>query len=394
MSTTIQKPVVCFLTTGLSRSAGGPFVSVSGLAKAITAGGLADVAVVGCYRKSSEWGKDARQWEGVNLAARACRGWRSSWDLSLAARLALSRHPARPSVVHLHGLWDAASVASFMLLRRADSPVVVSPRGMLEPWALEQSRWKKKAAWLAWQRKVLTRAALLHATSHEEYHHFRQLGLRAPVAVIPNGLEIPRGCDRGASQTKTGDQPKRCLFLSRLHPKKGLPMLLQAWADLEPSGWQLHIAGDGDPRYVQEMKNLAAQLGVDARFEGELAGDDKWRFLSSGTLFVLPTHSENFGIAVAEAMAVGLPVITTTGAPWSVLEAQGMGWWVAPQPGPIRDALREAFLSPAHRLAEMGLRGLSHARTEFAWPAIGERMARCYRWLTGNEARPADVLLN
>lgn len=394
MTAVQPKPLACFLTTGLSRSAGGPFFSVSGLAKAVNASSLAEAAVVGCYRDRPEWSSDSKQWDGVDLRARPCRGMLSSRDLCREASAALSQQPRRQSIMHLHGLWDAASVATGMLLRRRSSPLVVSPRGMLEPWALNQSRLKKKAAWIAWQRNVLMRSAMLHATSREEYLHFRTLGLRAPVAVIPNGLEFPVGLDERSARGEPIGQLKRCLFLSRIHPKKGLPMLLQAWEALKPAGWRLHIAGDGDARYVQEMKTLAGSLGVDARFEGELSGDAKWRFLASGSLFVLPTYSENFGIAVTEAMAVGLPVITTTGAPWSVLASRGMGWWVAPQTDSLRQALDDALSQPEDQLAAMGVRAKAYARSEFGWPAIGERMAQCYRWLCDGGECPADVLLN
>lgn len=394
MNAVNSKPLVCFLSTGLSRSAGGPFFSVSGLAKAVNAGSLAETAVIGCYRNSREWPSDARQWDGAGVRAKACRGLFSSLDMCREATAALSQDPRRQSVVHLHGLWDAGSVATVMLMRGRNAPLVVSPRGMLEPWALKQSHVKKKVAWMAWQRHVMLRSALLHATSHEEYIHLRELGLRTPVAVIPNGLEFPVGLAEPSANSGPAGTPKRCLFLSRLHPKKGLPMLLEAWAALKPVGWRLHIAGDGDARYVQEMKNLARSVDVDACFTGELAGDAKWQFLASGSLFVLPTYSENFGIAVAEAMAVGLPVITTTGAPWSVLATRGMGWWVAPQPDALRQALRDALSQPDDQLAAMGARAKAYARSEFGWQAIGERMARCYRWLCGGAECPADVLLN
>jgi glycosyltransferase involved in cell wall biosynthesis len=388
------KPLVCFLTTGLSRSAGGPFFSVSGLAKAVNAGSLAEATVVGCYRNSQQWPSDARQWEGAAVKAGACRGVLSSLDLCREASATLSHDPQRQSAVHLHGLWDAASVAARMLLRRHSAPLVVSPRGMLEPWALKQSRMKKKVAWVAWQRHVMLRAELLHATSREEYIHFRELGLRAPVAVIPNGLELPVALAEWSKLARRASGPKRCLFLSRMHPKKGLPMLLQAWAALKPAGWQLLIAGDGDARYVQEMKNLARAFDIDAHFVGELSGDAKWQFLASGSLFVLPTYSENFGIAVAEAMAVGLPVITTTGAPWSVLASRAMGWWVAPQVEALRQALGDALYQPDGHLAAMGAQAKAYACSEFGWPAIGERMARCYRWLCSGAECPADVLMN
>lgn len=388
------KPFACFLTTGLSRSAGGPFFSVSGLAKAVNAGSLAEAAVVGCYRNSREWLSDVRQWDGAYVKAQACRGIISSLHLCRTATAVLAQNPWRGSVVHLHGLWDAASVATAILMRGRTLPLVVSPRGMLEPWALKQSLVKKKVAWMAWQRLVMLRAGLLHATSREEYVHFRQLGLRMPVAVIPNGLEFPIGLAERPANAVSAAQPKRCLFLSRLHPKKGLPMLLEAWAALKPAGWQLHIAGEGDARYVQDMKNLARRIDVDACFTGELSGDAKWQFLASGSLFVLPTYSENFGIAVAEAMAVGLPVITTTGAPWSVLASRSMGWWVAPQMEALRRALCDAISQPDDQLAAMGLRAKSYARSEFGWQAIGDRMARCYRWLCGIGECPNDVLLN
>lgn len=387
-------PAACFLTTGLSRSAGGPFFSVSGLAKAVNDTGAAAVVVVGCYRSCSGWEADASQWRDAPLVASPYRGLWSARDLYRAAARTISQRNGRPGIVHLHGLWDVASIAAFCLARRTPATIVVSPRGMLEPWALGQSRLKKRSAWLGWQRTVMMRAALLHATSHEEYLQLRRLGLRNPVAVIPNGLEAPAGLSRRTARPSGADPVKRCLFLSRLHPKKGLPMLLQAWAELRPADWRLHIAGDGDPRYVQELKDLAGRLGIDARFEGELTGEDKWRFLASGSLFVLPTYSENFGIAVAEAMVAGLPVITTTGAPWKILGSQRMGWCVPPTPETIREAVREAISLTDEQRTNMGVRGQAYARAEFGWPAIGQRMADCYRWLCGDGTCPADVLLN
>lgn len=383
-----------FLTAGLSRKDGGPFLSVSGLAKAVMETGQTGVSVIGAYRTSDEWAVDRQQWEPLSVTALPGRRIATVSGIAAAVRAALRQATAngRRLVVHSSGLWDAASMAVSLSGIAGQTPLVVSPRGMLEPWALGHHRLRKQAALFAWQRRQLQSAAMLLATSDLEHESIRAFGLRNPVCVIPNGIEPPR---ERAAKAHLGHPARRCVFLSRLHPKKGVPMLLDAWAQAQPQGWELEIAGESADGHDRELARRIASLGLkNVRLVGEKTGSEKWDFLARADLFVLPSYSENFGIAVAEAMAMGVPVITTHGTPWEVLRQQDMGWWVAPDVASLTAALKQAMAEPADALAARGARASDYARTVFGWPGIGTRMVACYRWLLGTGDPPGDLRLD
>lgn len=385
-----------FVTTSLSRSSGGPFHSVSGLARAVTAVDAGSISVVGAYADAEVWPEDRRQWAATPVAAVPHRGLLAVSAMRRCLRTMLDAGAARgvAPLLHLHGIWDAASLTLASLPDARPIPLVVSPRGMLEPWALRQRSTKKKIALTLWQRSQLAHAGLLHATSAMECEGLRQAGLRNPVAIVPNGIDLPADIgDLGAGAPRGASGDRRCVFLSRLHPKKGLPMLLAAWARLQPQGWTLEIAGSGEPRHEREVRDTIQRLNLHGvTLVGDLRGTDKWRFLATADLFVLPTYSENFGIAVAEAMAAGLPVITTRGTPWQVLRDERMGWWVDADEQSMAGALREATSEPAATLADRGQRARSHAIAMYSWAAIGRRMRDCYRWLLGIGPLPMDIV--
>ena len=381
-----------YVTTGLSPLDGGPFRSVSGLAKAVTATGRTTVQVVGGCRSLRNWEADRREWLPITVDAIEGRGLRAAAAMaaSISRAVAGAGRVGRPAVVHASGLWDHGSLAVDRTTRMATFPLVVSPRGMLEPWALNHRRLKKSVAMLLWQRRQLARADMLHATSEMECEQFRRLGLRNPVCVIPNGIDMPA---EPTVHRPAGTTPRRCLFLSRLHPKKGLPLLLEAWGRARPQGWVLDIAGNAEGGHDRDVEQLIRTLRLDGvRLVGEQSGEAKWRFLAGGDLFVLPSYSENFGIVVAEAMAVGLPVITTRGTPWAVLKDQNLGWWVPATVDGIEAGLRAATAESPDRLAERGRLARDYATQSFAWPAIGTRMAACYAWLLGLGPVPPDVV--
>lgn len=287
----------------------------------------------------------------------------------------------RPMVAHVHGLWDASTCAAMRLLSRRDVPLVFSPRGMLEPWALNQRWFKKRLFLAAYLARILKRAELLHATSDEECCTLRGLGFRQPIAVIPNGIDVSAGSISGAWQTRPTS--KRLLYLGRLHVKKGLENLLHAWARVRPDGWQLQIAGIDDGGYQAKLERLAAQLELhgDVAFPGPQIGVAKWEYLSSGSAFVHPSFSENFGIAVAEAMVAGLPVIATVGTPWKLLAEHRLGWWVEPTPEALASAIAEVIDARPATLADMGRRAQAYVAEHFAWSGIARKMADCYDWL-------------
>jgi glycosyltransferase involved in cell wall biosynthesis len=383
-----------FVTTSLSRSSGGPFLSVSGLASAVADLPSRRVSVIGAYSDPSLWPEDQSRWQTTPLEPVPYRGLRTAFPLRCGVRAALDRDrlSQTPSLVHLHGIWDAASLALIQEARRV--PLVISPRGMLEPWALRQRRLKKAMAMRLWQHSLLTEAQLLHATSEMECEGFRRIGLRNPVAIIPNGIDVPDdpAALRGTGSARSGR--RRCVFLSRLHPKKGLPLLLAAWQQVRPAGWSLAIAGNAELGHDVEVRDIIRRLQLDeVSLVGDLRGEEKWRFLADADLFVLPSHSENFGIAVAEAMAMGLPVITTTATPWQAVQSGNMGWWVDPRVESLAEAIAVATTEPTERLRERGTRGRTYALSHFGWNTIGDRMRACYDWLLGMGPLVSEIVL-
>ena len=388
-----------FVTTSLSRTSGGPFHSVSGLARAVADRDPGRVIVIGGYADQSLWSEDRLQWAATPLAAVPSSGIGTAFLLRDRIRFAVDETQAAGSLplIHLHGMWDAASLSLALLPQLRSVPLVVSPRGMLEPWALQQKQLKKAVAMQLWQRSLLTRAGLLHATSHLECEGLRRLGLNCPIAIVPNGIDVPSDIDalrdaKPAYQPPGSSQQRRCVFLSRLHPKKGLPMLLAAWKRIRPQGWRLDIAGSGDSRHEAEVRDIIRRLQLDeVSLVGDLRGNAKWRFLVNADLFVLPTFSENFGIAIAEAMAAGLPVITTRGTPWQVLGDKRMGWWIDADEHALTTSLREATSEPAATLHDRGQRARHYSMTTFGWPSIGQRMLACYEWVLGIGPATQDI---
>lgn len=290
----------------------------------------------------------------------------------------------QPDLVHDHGLWLGCHHQVARECRRAGVPRVVSPRGMLEPWALSHKKWKKKLAWWAYQRRDLAAAALLHATADSEAVNLRRLGLRNEVVVVPNGVAMPEWRDsRPFATPASGSAPelRTAVFLSRIQKKKGLPMLVEAWARVRPAGWRMRVVGPDEEGHLAEVRELVekAGLGSSWSFEGALFGEAKWELLREADLFILPTHSENFGIAVAEALASGTPVITTRGAPWDGLETRDCGWWTEISAEAIAAALAEATGMTDGERSAMGGRGRAWVAESFGWESIADQMMEAYR---------------
>ena len=296
--------------------------------------------------------------KGVTTLTVPETGWlrsvlRSPFAFYRALRSAVQENP--PDLLHDHGVWLPSNVAAALVAWQTGLPFAISTRGMLTDWALQHNRWKKRLAWAAYQKRVLGQADLFHVTSQEEINALRALGFDQPAVIIPNGVPLP---DMPAEEWGDSDE-HRALFLSRVHPKKGLPMLLDAWATVRPAGWTLEIVGPSEEGHRAELEEQARQLGLEEviQFFGPVPDDEKWDVYRRADLFVLPTHSENFGIVVAEALAAGVPALTTTGAPWQDLEHHDCGWWVEPTEQALTTALREAVGASDETRWAMGRRG-------------------------------------
>jgi len=297
---------------------------------------------------------------------------------------------ARPELIHNHGLWMPLNHWAVSMGRRSGIPVVIQPHGMLEPWALNHKAWKKKLAMGLFQWRDLTSASVLVATSNVEYENIRKQGLRQPVAVIPNGVDL----NVGAMPTTLAraDRQRVVLFLSRVHPVKGLLNLVRAWAQLAPVGWRLRIAGPDDVGHLGDVLALVRQLGVQGSVDyvGAVDGAAKADLYNAADVFVLPTFTENFGLVVAEALAHGLPVITTRGAPWADLETFGCGWWVDIGVDPLVHALREAMALSDEERRAMGARGRDYVR-RYDWDNIAKQTIEVYSWILGQGPQPDIV---
>lgn len=294
------------------------------------------------------------------------------------------------TLVHQHGIWVASSHTTAAFTRHHNLPLVVSPHGMLEPWALNHHAWRKRIALALYQRRILKQAKAFHATCGAEAEHIRQLGFSQPIAVVPNGVSIPEP----PSSIPDPQEHRTALFLSRLHPKKGVPMLLEAWAKINPPNWRLVISGYDEDNHLAELKHQTEQLGLSSviSFPGPLFDQAKNNAFHQAELFILPSHSENFGIVIAEALASGLPVITTRETPWQILEQQNCGWWIDASVEAIASALKQALQLSPSELQAMGQRGKNLVEEKFLWPRIAKQMLQFYHWLIDEAEKPDYVI--
>jgi glycosyltransferase involved in cell wall biosynthesis len=296
------------------------------------------------------------------------------------------------SLIHVHGLWLPMNHWAAKTALKQRVPLVIHPRGMLEAWSLNYHKYRKSMA--TYQRKDLAGATCFVATSEMEYESIRRVGFTQPIAVIPNGVVLPLSMNLCPVQSKTPSS-RTALFLSRIHPKKGLLDLLNAWRGLNPEGWRLVIAGpdDGGYRGAIEAKIIELELTDTVICVGEVQGAQKEQLFLEAELFVLPTFSENFGIVIAEALSYGLPVITTEGAPWSELVDNRCGWWVPVGEKSIHRALESACSMDASELRRMGKKGKEYVR-KFNWNSVAQETEQLYKWVLYQGERPGCVIID
>jgi glycosyltransferase involved in cell wall biosynthesis len=371
----------------LARAEGGPVYTVTRLCDSLARAG-SRVELVSLH-SPGEAVLPATEAVKVHLANAAIfSGRRAAYGAGFHRAIRESCRQGQP-LIHDHGAWLPTNVSSWWVAKRLGIPLVVSPRGTCEPWALGQSRVKKRMALALYQRRILRDAALLCVTSEQEGENLRALGLQRPVAVIPNGIDLPPE----SAPATPANAPRTMLFLSRIHPKKGLPTLVEAWRRARPAGWRMIIAGPDEGGHRAEVERLVAGADVQASFEfvGPVYGNAKAELYRRASVFVLPTHSENFGVVVLEALAHGVPVVTTRAAPWSDLEHYRCGWWIDEGVPALEQALAQVAKASADDLRAMGERGREMTLRKYGWDQIGERMLEAYRWALGHRAAPDFV---
>lgn len=311
----------------------------------------------------------------------------------------LKRELEHSELIHNHGLWMGPGYFARRVANHFQIPLVVSPRGMLEPWARGFSRSKKYFAGLLFENRNLRSARAFHATSESEYQQLRSLGYHQPVALIPNGVDLPDP-DQWDSTLIESLLPELkgkqlILFLSRIHPKKGLDMLLESFAQIQHEfpDWHVLVAGSDILGLRERYQSQARRLGIADRvtFHNHLNSEQKFSAFRKAQFLVLPTRSENFGVVVAEALGFERPVITTTETPWHALEQNKCGWVVTPDVDSLTGGLRQAMSLDEADRRQMGRAGRKWIERDFNWAEIGNRMNLFYSWLLGNASQPSWV---
>ena len=408
-------PRTALVTRSVSRAGGGLASVVLDLARALTEIGRPPHVLSVRDERFAEDAAAAGSVRGHALAGEAFapRGPRfahAAWGY--APDLDRRLEELNPAVVHSHGLWHHSSAATAAWGRRAGrGPAgrgrrawVVSPHGMLDPWAVRRSRWKKRIAWALAERRHLGGAACLHALADAEADAARAFGLAAPILVIPNGVsldaprpDLPPPWEEDPAGGANGRRV--LLFLGRIHPKKGLDLLIDAWADLlkdEPAArdWHVAILGWDDGGHAAALKARAAALnlcGPDAiGFYGPAFGARKAAALAGASGFVLPSRSEGMPVAVLEAWAYALPTLLTDACHLPAGVARGGALRIEPTTESVREGLAALIAESDAARAARGAAARALVEAEFAWPVIARRFAALYDWLAGGP-EPAGV---
>ena len=370
---------------GLTRSAGGIFYAGCSLSKQLNQYNDLQISIFGAQPELME---DIGSWSPLPVKA-----YRPYGPLQFSFAL---RHWLRDSsidLVHRHGIWTDPQWAALQWQKRNEKPVVISPHGMLDPWAVGNSSWKKKLAGKLFANESLRRANCIHALCRSEVESIRAYGLKNPVACIPNGIELPDAVER---RERAGKNKKQLLFLGRIHPKKGIAELLQAWNRLSAcrkTEWELLIAGWDDGSHEEGLKTATENMGLSGsvRFLGPKYGKEKDELLRSVDAFVLPSYSEGLPMSVLEAWAYGLPVLMTEFCNIPEGFAAEAAIRIEPNKDSVAGGLEELCGASSDELETMGAKGRALVEEKFTWGKIASDMNAVYEWCLGGGDAPACI---
>jgi glycosyltransferase involved in cell wall biosynthesis len=409
---------VGFLVGSISREAGGLFQSVRGLAKAMASANATATVFSISDEKSAV---DSLEWQPLSIYAFQPRF--RAWGYSNQLLPALLR--ADLDILSTHGLWKYGSVASHQWYRRSGRPYIVHSHGMLEPWALQNAKWKKQIAALLYEHTHLRDAACLRALCEPEAQSIRAYGMCNPICIIPNGVDLPELVESSALEAesltfqKFAQGRKVLLYLGRLHPKKNVANLVRAWKQTLESdcpiseSWVLAIVGWDQGGYDRTLKQLAYDLGLsfaDVRshrsevsgqqsaapslaFLGPQFGAEKNACYRACDAFILPSLSEGLPMTVLEAWAYGKPVLMTPECNLPEGFTAGAALQIGTTPKQIAAGLKQLTEMSDEDRRAMGARGRTLVSTKFSWPRIGEQMRSVYEWVLGGGPTPQTVRL-
>lgn len=303
------------------------------------------------------------------------------------------RRSEDPDLFYMHGVWLLAMHHGASESRRRGIPYIYELMGMYESYPLSVKPARKKLFRWLFQDADLRGASCLHVSSKQEARDLRELGFENPIAIIPVGVNVPDIAGEADPAPRSEMQVgKYFLFLSRIHEKKGIEMLLHAWANLQKEfpDYRLMICGAGGPEYVERCRKLTADLGLTDRCDwiGPVTEEEKSWAYRNARFYVLPSFSENYGNTVAEALVHGTPVLTTDRTPWDEVVPRGCGWIASVSSESVEGQLRIALGTDFRELRVMGRAGREWALADFSLPSVIHKMNEMCRWVVSGGGRP------
>lgn len=301
-------------------------------------------------------------------------------------------------LIHCQNLWAPLYHKMAKIARKHHIPYMMTPRGCLEPWAYQGQgllkNLKKRVAMLLYQKRDLQKSVCILATSTMEAENLRALGINTPIAVIPNGIDISEYRCRSWDFRKY--VKKQIVFLSRIHEKKGIEFLIDAWSELKARypDWNVVIAGNGEEAYIDHLKGMIAKQGLSdcMKIIPPVYGEAKHQLYCESSLFILPSYSENFGMVIAEAMSCGVPVITTNGTPWQELNEKQLGWCIELSLENVANAISEAINLGQDKLFEMGQQCSEYVRDTYQYTEVAAKNKAVYEWILNGGKKPAYIV--
>ena len=385
---------VLHVIPSLSPTQGGPSLALPAMARALSAEGVkVDVICTdddgkGRHVKDIQLGQwTQREGYRVTYFPKQVEFYKVSLPLAKWLRL----HARDYDLVHIHALFSFSSIAAARAARKAGVPYIVRPLGVLNQWGMSQRRrWIKGLSYRLFDGPALNHASAIHYTSQAEAADAARLGLRSRASIIPLGIELSdfeKLPDASSFRQKysLSEALPVVLYLSRLDPKKNVELLLNATAQLDQPV-QLVIAGSGDEAYVEKLQSMARELGLSVTWVGHVSGELKLSALAAATVYVLPSHTENFGIALLEAMAAGCACVATTGVALAAESAEcGAVRVVAPEVSSLTEALKQLLNAPSER-AELGRAARTRAQEAYSVKAMGRSLHDLYQSLIPHAA--------
>lgn len=379
---------VVFLTASLSRNAGGLLGAVSALCKKIQS----DLNVFGLEDENTL--SDKHYWGDISV---------KSFKINLFSFFGYSKNlttavlDCKSQILHLHGIWMYPHWLALKWQKKFKRPVIISPHGMLDPWAVQNSYWKKKFVGVLFANKALRKANCIHALCISEYKAIRSYGLTNPVAIIPNGIDLPKGHDNKIH----GKSKKSLLFVGRIHPKKGLKLLIEAIHILKSNNdnflkqWQLNIVGWDQEGHEDELKSLCTKYNLESeiKFLGPLFGDKKEEVLKNADAFILPSFSEGLPMSVLEAWSYQLPVLMTKECNLPEGFDSNAAIEIGLTPADIAEKLICLNNMNPSDYKEMSKNAFELVKQKFTWEKIAQDMENTYEWLLDSNIRKPDFIM-